>query len=412
VKALVSAEPLKNFKEATMPERALVEALADGTAEVPIGSHEWCCAVVSFLESLSQPQPLSREGGWEPQCRFCSARFSTRWEKAEHEASHKASAVQGEWVMVPREPTDEMLDACIEAWPGRIEPPRLGGPWSAWAAMIAASPPYAGLASDARLARLTAIIHRARFPADREPTEMGVSDIEYAGRIAVAVMREECALAAAPPYPDLRGQPTPEKPAPNPEWEALADAAHAAIRAEVGQDEPEQTLKMLQTWKADAEPANELGQISFSRAMLDSATDALEATINSRQDALNAAWRAVDACGGVGAPDEYTKALNDACAAIEKMGGKDPDPDVGKLRADLRAAEAQSERLQGQVEGLVEAGKPEWDAALNALQRFDACDPVNQTTRPDRWAKAASACIAYVRALAATHKEITGEAGE
>jgi len=69
-----------------------------------------------------------------------------------------------------------------------------------------------------------------------------------------------------------------EKPEPNPEWEALADAYHAASLEECGV-EPEATLAMLRRWKADAEPANALGQISFSRAMLESATDALAATL-------------------------------------------------------------------------------------------------------------------------------------
>ncbi len=64
------------------------------------------------------------------------------------------------------------------------------------------------------------------------------------------------------------------KPAPNPEWEAKAKAYHDEITAEVGIN-PFDTLTMLERWKSDAEPANEQGQVSFSRAMLDSATDAL-----------------------------------------------------------------------------------------------------------------------------------------
>lgn len=71
---------------------------------------------------------------------------------------------------------------------------------------------------------------------------------------------------------------TAEKPSPNPEWEAKADAFHAETVAEVGVN-PFDTLVMLEKWKADAEPANHLGQVSFSRAMLDSATDALRAAL-------------------------------------------------------------------------------------------------------------------------------------
>jgi len=66
-----------------------------------------------------------------------------------------------------------------------------------------------------------------------------------------------------------------EKPEPNPEWEAKADAAHAAIVAEVGDPNPFDTLVMLEKWKSHAEPADSDGRITFSRALLDSAHDAL-----------------------------------------------------------------------------------------------------------------------------------------
>lgn len=79
-----------------------------------------------------------------------------------------------------------------------------------------------------------------------------------------------------------------EKPEPNPEWEALADATHAAIVAEVGEPNPFDTLTMLATWKSHAEPANERGQISFSRALLDSAHDALRVALEmARTEYLN-----------------------------------------------------------------------------------------------------------------------------
>jgi len=70
-----------------------------------------------------------------------------------------------------------------------------------------------------------------------------------------------------------------EKPDPNPEWEAKADAEHAAIREEVGECDPLAALTMLKTWKAHAEPADQDGRITFSRAMLDSAEDALEVAL-------------------------------------------------------------------------------------------------------------------------------------
>lgn len=51
------------------------------------------------------------------------------------------------------------------------------------------------------------------------------------------------------------------------------------------------------------------------------------------------------------------------------------------------------------------------EKAKTALQRFDGCDPVNQTTRPDRYVAAASACIAYVRALSTQPSRPQGEEG-
>lgn len=71
-----------------------------------------------------------------------------------------------------------------------------------------------------------------------------------------------------------------EKPDPNPDWEARAAAAHVRTLEENGV-QPADTLAMLERWKSDAEPANELGQVSFSRAMLDSAADALRAVLEA-----------------------------------------------------------------------------------------------------------------------------------
>jgi hypothetical protein len=89
----------------------------------------------------------------------------------------------------------------------------------------------------------------------------------------------------------VEGLPTPEKPEPNPEWEAKAKALRDQTRmkaeemaAELDEpvNEPEATLTMLERWTADAEPANEHGQVSFSRAMLESAEDTLRGLIAER----------------------------------------------------------------------------------------------------------------------------------
>ena len=89
-----------------------------------------------------------------------------------------------------------------------------------------------------------------------------------------------------------------QKPEPNPEWEARAKAAHAAITAEAGIN-PFATLTMLETWTAAAEPANHLGQVSFSRAMLDSATDALRMALEMARTEHLRAKPLLAACDGI-----------------------------------------------------------------------------------------------------------------
>ena len=84
------------------------------------------------------------------------------------------------------------------------------------------------------------------------------------------------------------------KPEPNPEWEAKAKALREHSRAEAAKlepdetDQPEMTLKMLERWTPDAEPANEHGQITFSRAMLESAEDSLRLVITQRNELVEA----------------------------------------------------------------------------------------------------------------------------
>jgi hypothetical protein len=82
------------------------------------------------------------------------------------------------------------------------------------------------------------------------------------------------------------------KPEPNPEYEAKAKAAHEQIRDEAGVN-PFDTLTMLERWTADAEPANHRGQVSFSRALLDSATDALRNALEIGRNEYLRAERAI-----------------------------------------------------------------------------------------------------------------------
>jgi hypothetical protein len=78
---------------------------------------------------------------------------------------------------------------------------------------------------------------------------------------------------------------SPHKPEPSPEWEAKAQTAQQRIRDELratGDDYPPSlpdALRMLEKWIPSAEPANEQGQISFSRALMESAAEAMRAAI-------------------------------------------------------------------------------------------------------------------------------------
>ena len=93
---------------------------------------------------------------------------------------------------------------------------------------------------------------------------------ERASKIATEILALINARAGSQEGVDL--------PAPNPEWEAKAKAYNDQARSERGpitREDAEQTLTMLRTWTADAQPANEQGQVSFARAMLESAEEAL-----------------------------------------------------------------------------------------------------------------------------------------
>lgn len=138
-----------------------------------------------------------------------------------------------------------------------------------------------------------------------------------------------------------------EKAEPNPMWEAIADRQHAAIIADVGVD-PAATLSMLKQWKADAEPANEMGQISFSRAMLDSACDALEllltpppAPVSSEEVGSNVWWitRRVATSDARRQCYELTNEDRAALAAPEPVN-RDGDDQLEAIRTGVENLEA------------------------------------------------------------------------
>lgn len=89
-----------------------------------------------------------------------------------------------------------------------------------------------------------------------------------------------------------------QKPDPVPEWEAMAEAAHQAIVGEVGIN-PLDTLAMLETWTAVAEPADYRGKITFSRSLLDSAADALRMALQVARAEYARGQELKAACAGV-----------------------------------------------------------------------------------------------------------------
>lgn len=99
------------------------------------------------------------------------------------------------------------------------------------------------------------------------------------------------------------------KPAPNPEWEAKAKAFRDDLLAESGPPNPFDTLTMLERWTADAEPANEHGQVSFSRAMLESAESALREALNIARNEHLRAERAETALRPFASFGEYVGGL-------------------------------------------------------------------------------------------------------
>lgn len=99
------------------------------------------------------------------------------------------------------------------------------------------------------------------------------------------------------------------KPAPNPEWEAKAKAFREELLAESGPPNPFDTLTMLEKWTADAEPANEHGQVSFSRAMLESAESALRQALEIARNEHLRAERAETALRPFASFGEYVGGL-------------------------------------------------------------------------------------------------------
>jgi hypothetical protein len=111
------------------------------------------------------------------------------------------------------------------------------------------------------------------------------------------------------------------------------------------------------------------GYQTAHKALIDRLERAEREQDQTRRDALNEAWQIVDALGGTGGgPDGfaagYHSALHEACDALSKAGGKDPDPDVAKLRRELAEARA-AEKRQQEVLGRIK------DVALRGADGFN-----------------------------------------
>lgn len=121
-----------------------------------------------------------------------------------------------------------------------------------------------------------------KHPIERLVEAMAADDDDAAkaaaidlGRLGFQLMERHAKALEAIAY-EMATKPPSD---PNPAFEKLASDAHAEIRAEVGVVEPHLTLAMLKTWSEHAAPANALGQVSFARALLQNATDAIEALL-------------------------------------------------------------------------------------------------------------------------------------
>jgi hypothetical protein len=81
----------------------------------------------------------------------------------------------------------------------------------------------------------------------------------------------------------------------------------------------------------------------------------------ARQDALDEAWRAVDAEGGVGMTDAEKAALDAATSAVQRLGGRDAEPKLANMRNVLRVCDARfqeyaaTHRAKGTDDALMEA---------------------------------------------------------
>lgn len=112
-------------------------------------------------------------------------------------------------------------------------------------------------------------------------------------------------------------------------WACLSDMLAIHGRPEYGTEivwhdapAPDEWSDILSAFEEQNSPKREALEENAALRAREAALS--EAVAAARQEALDDAWRAVDACGGTGAHVEYATALDHACDAIEKMGGCDP----------------------------------------------------------------------------------------
>lgn len=160
-------------------------------------------------------------------------------------------------------------------------------------------------------------LEQAEASADEGP----LGEPAARGILAMALRNTRAALLTINRRPALA-----EIPEPTPEWEAKARAFAAQVHA-AHPVEPAQTLVMLRRWTADAEPANEHGQVSFARAMLESAEAALEALF-ARCNRIDTAARAVLAVRPVNWNDAEDPEQSAAWPALAAAIGVTLTPDL------------------------------------------------------------------------------------
>lgn len=162
-------------------------------------------------------------------------------------------------------------------------------------------------------------------PADRRWMVEGAAD-GFSGEVVTAEEYDKVVAALRAELEKARESMTPE---PNQEYEAKAAAFRDSMRAtedgkpEGTADALERCAKMLDTYGPDCFPANDLGQVHFARAMMESTADEIRAFVGGEFAALR-----LDL-------SRLTAELGQARAALEEIAERDCPTVGGEMDREL-----------------------------------------------------------------------------